>query len=112
MVSPRRPWMKTRQHLKVEWSAGVGRWAKIPWIALMDRRETTTTQQGVYCVYLFREDMSGVYLTLNQGVNKVIKELGPESRTGRLCKKGRETLAAGSLRSSPPAALPWRAAST
>jgi hypothetical protein len=48
-----------RPHLKVTWSAGQGGWAKVPWIALLDDRETTTTQRGVYCVYLFRQDMSG-----------------------------------------------------
>ncbi len=36
----------------------------------MDDRETTSTQKGTYCVYLFREDGSGVYLTLNQGVTE------------------------------------------
>jgi hypothetical protein len=40
----------------------------VPWAACLDQRDTTTTQRSVYVVYLFREDMSGVYLTLNQGV--------------------------------------------
>jgi hypothetical protein len=30
----------------------------------------------VYVIYLFREDMSGVYLTLNQGITKEKKLLG------------------------------------
>ena len=53
----------------------MGNWATVPWIALMDQRETKTTQHGVYVVYLFRADMSGVYLTLNQGVTKLKKSM-------------------------------------
>jgi hypothetical protein len=48
----------------------------------MDDRETTSTQEGVYVVFLFREDMSGVYLTLNQGVTKLNTRHGvPEARS-------------------------------
>lgn len=54
--------------LKVKPSRGQGNWVTIPWIALFDTRETDTIQRGVYCAYLFREDMSGVYLTFTQGV--------------------------------------------
>jgi len=64
------PPIKSNPHLKVKPSAGQGNWAKVPWVAIMDDRETTSTQKGIYCVYLFREDGSGVYLTLNQGVTE------------------------------------------
>ena len=30
---------------------------------MMDSRETNTTQHGVYPVWLFRQDMTAVYLT-------------------------------------------------
>jgi len=50
--------------------AGQGRQATLPWIALLDSRETRTPRQGVYCVYLFREDFSGVYLTFAVGVTE------------------------------------------
>jgi hypothetical protein len=66
-MAPTRP----RPTLQVKWSPGQGNWARVPWIALMDRRETETTQEGVYGVFLFREDMSGVYLTWNQGVTQL-----------------------------------------
>lgn len=68
--------VKKREHLVVDSSAGMGLWSNVPWIALLDRRETRTTQQGVYCVFLFRQDMSGVYLTFNQGVTMPKKQLG------------------------------------
>src|SRR5262249_54472819 len=62
------PVQRRQPHLDVTWSLGQGQWASIPWAACYDRRDTTTTQRSIYVVYLFREDMSGVYLTLNQGV--------------------------------------------
>jgi 5-methylcytosine-specific restriction protein B len=73
--------VKSRATLKVSWSAGQGVWAKVPWIAFLDSKETTTTQKGVYCVILFRQDTSGLYLTLNQGVTEPRERLG--AREGR-----------------------------
>jgi hypothetical protein len=48
----------------------------VPWIALLDQRLTDSTQHGVYLVFLFRADMTGVYATFNQGVTKLKRELG------------------------------------
>lgn len=62
------PLSKT-QNLKLKWSAGQGRWATVPWMAVLDKRETDKISQGVYVIYLFRADMAGVYLTLNQGAS-------------------------------------------
>jgi 5-methylcytosine-specific restriction protein B len=70
------PIVNSNPHLKVKFSAGQGNWARIPWLAVMDDRETTSTQKGLYCVYLFREDGSGVYATLNQGVTDPQRQLG------------------------------------
>jgi MoxR-like ATPase len=57
-------------HLKVVASYGKGNWATIPWLSILDRRETTSTQKGVYVVYLFSEAGDGVYLALAQGVTE------------------------------------------
>lgn len=46
--------------IHVEASVGRGNWAKVPWIALMDQRETNSTTHGVYVVFLFRQDGSTV----------------------------------------------------
>ena len=54
--------------LIVDWSCGKGGWAYVPWVAVFHNQETHSTQNGVYCIYLFRQDMQGFYLTLNQGV--------------------------------------------
>jgi hypothetical protein len=70
------PSVRRRPDLRVTWSAGKGNWAKVPWVTVLDERETRTTQGGVYCVYLFRQDMSGVYLTFNQGVTEPKNDFG------------------------------------
>ena len=57
-------------------SVGMGNWAKVPWISILDSRETNTTQEGVYPVLLFRQDMTGAYIVLGQGVTKPKKDLG------------------------------------
>jgi len=67
---------QNRPNIKIQWSVGAGNWAAVPWIALLDDRETRSTQHGTYCVFLFCGDMSGVYLTLNQGVTELISKLG------------------------------------
>ncbi|MBB6637614.1 MrcB family domain-containing protein [Cohnella thailandensis] len=64
------------ENYRVQGSVGQGNWATIPWIAILDKRITETTQHGEYIVYLFAEDMNSVYLTFNQGVTKPTKELG------------------------------------
>src|SRR5205823_5785070 len=68
--------VRENAHIKIEWSVGQGRWNKVPWIELMDNRETNSSQHGVYGVFLFQQNMTGVYLTLAQGVTEPRKRLG------------------------------------
>jgi len=75
-----------RPTLEVSASAGIGNWVDVPWIGIADKRETESTQRGVYCVYLFREDMSGVYLTFNQGVTELTREFGWRAAEPKLRK--------------------------
>jgi hypothetical protein len=62
--------------LSVQASVGVGNWNYVPWIGVLDSRAAQSIREGVYCVYLFRRDMTGMYLTLNQGVTGPRKRLG------------------------------------
>ena len=71
-----------RPTLSIDFS-GRGRQATLPWIALLDERETRTTQDGVYCVYLFREDLSGVYLTFAVGVTQPRRIFGSDTAAFR-----------------------------
>ena len=61
-------------------SAGQGAWARVPWAAVFDRFITESAQDGYYLVYLVREDFSGVYLSLNQGVTSVREQYGSDAK--------------------------------
>jgi len=84
------PSVAPRETLQVKPSVGRGVWAKVPWIALLDERETTSTQHGVYVVYLFCEDMSGVYLTFNQGVTQLFDELAAAEARRELVRRAEQ----------------------
>jgi 5-methylcytosine-specific restriction protein A len=72
--------MGSNERYKIEGSAGQGNWAKVPWVAVFDRLITESAQDGYYLVYLFRQDCTGVYLSLNQGVMSTKREYGAETR--------------------------------
>lgn len=55
---------------KIKASIGQGRITKCPWIAIMNKQETTTTQQGVYLVFLLSKDLKRIYFQLAQGVTQ------------------------------------------
>ena len=59
---------------KIKGSIGQGRVTQCPWIAIMHGDETQTTQEGVYIVFLFSENLSKIYITLAQGVTKTSQE--------------------------------------
>ena len=71
-----------KEKYKVKGSVGQGKWADVPWIAIFDKSITQSATEGYYIVYLFNADMSGVYLSLNQGwtyfKNKYKTKLGRE----------------------------------
>ncbi len=71
--------IRTRPHIFAKWSLGKGVWAKVPWIALMNRNVTTSTQDGLYVVFLVSEDLSVIYLTLNQGMTKLVRTHGEKT---------------------------------
>ncbi len=52
-------------------SCGIGNWSDVPWLGILDSRRTTSIQKGIYVVFLFKKDMSGFYLTLNQGIKEL-----------------------------------------
>src|SRR5215212_1400477 len=64
----------------VRGSAGQGNWARVPWTAVFDRLVTDTAQDGYYVVYLVKEDFTGIYLSLNQGVTTVREQYGTDAR--------------------------------
>lgn len=58
---------------EVRGSYGMGNYTETPWIAIFDKRIAVGAQKGFYAVFLFKKDMSGFYLSLNQGT-KYLKE--------------------------------------
>ncbi|WP_456272634.1 MrcB family domain-containing protein [Bacillus sp. AK031] len=52
-------------------SVGQGNWTETPWLSIFDSEITKTATKGFYIVYLFRKDMNGVYLSLNQGTTYI-----------------------------------------
>lgn len=64
----------------VHGSPGQGNWARVPWVAVYDRFITETAQDGFYLVYLVKEDFSGVYLSLNQGVTTIKRVYGVDAK--------------------------------
>ncbi len=53
---------------RIKGSIGTGRISKCPWVAVMNKKETESTQSGIYLVFLFSKDLKTVYLSLAQGV--------------------------------------------
>lgn len=83
---------KLRAHVdssiyKVKGSVGAGRWTDVPWIAIFDKRITTSAQRGVYIVYLLNKDTKELFLTLNQGATDVAQG-GGDTSDGKLAFTG------------------------
>ena len=51
----------------VKGSGGNGQPAEVPWISIFLRDLTTTATKGLYLVFLIKADLTGMYLSLNQG---------------------------------------------
>jgi 5-methylcytosine-specific restriction protein A len=66
---------------KVYGSVGQLNWsyAKIPWVAICDKRVSGSTERGYYIVLLFRENMDGCVLSLNQGFTQFKTAFGTEA---------------------------------
>jgi 5-methylcytosine-specific restriction protein A len=64
----------------IQGSPGQGNWARVPWAAIYDRFVTETVQDGYYLVYLVKEDFTGVFLSLNQGVTTIRQQYGADAK--------------------------------
>jgi MoxR-like ATPase len=85
------PSVASRPTISVRVSVGQGGWTKTPWIALLDSRETTTTQRGTYIVFLIAEDLSITYLTLNQGMTELRDRLGQRGAVVEMVRVAEQT---------------------
>lgn len=48
----------------------------VPWIAVLNPDVTKTAQEGLYVVYLYRRDLSRLYLSMNQGATQHLRNAG------------------------------------
>ena len=79
---------KNKDHYKFRSSCGQhSNWADVPWIAVLDPEITTSTMRGYYVVYLFSIDMKRVYLSFNQGMTDIEKELKTEGAAKELLRR-------------------------
>ena len=69
-------------------SAGQGNWARVPWVAVFDRLITDTAQDGYDIVYLVKENYSGVYISLNQGVTTLRNVYGSGAKEALRARSG------------------------
>jgi 5-methylcytosine-specific restriction protein A len=60
-------WASLNDDYVISGSIGKGLISETPWIGVFDKSITTSAQTGYYIVYLFRSDLKGFYLSLNQG---------------------------------------------
>ena len=54
---------------------------------MLDPEITTSTMRGYYVVYLFSIDMKRVYLSFNQGMTDIEKELKTEGAAKELLRR-------------------------
>lgn len=57
----------------IKLSSGIGNKAHIPWIGIIKENVNYSPEKGLYIVYLFKRDLSGVYISLNQGTSYLKK---------------------------------------
>ena len=55
------------EKFSVKGSIGQGQWAVIPWVCIYNKAISAKTTYGIYIAILFKADMTGFYITLNQG---------------------------------------------
>ena len=78
------PAVQSRPELLINIGVGVGNWAAVPWIALLNTRITQTTQEGIYVVFLIARELDRIFLTLNQGTSNLVHELGQREAQKRM----------------------------
>lgn len=81
---------------KVKGSVGAGRWTDVPWIAVFDKRITTSAQREVYIVYLLNRETKELYLTFNQGATSVA-QMGGSATGGVLSFTGIANASSGRM---------------
>lgn len=74
----------------VKGSGGNGQPAEVPWLSIFVRDITTTATKGLYLVFLVKADLSGMYLSFNQGFTYFKDKYGTKEGKVKIRKAARE----------------------
>jgi len=66
--------------------------AHIPWVAILRREISTSTERGYYVVLLFSQDMQSCYLSLNQGFTQFKNAFGESVGTRKVFQAAKYAL--------------------
>lgn len=67
--------------------------AKVPWVAVCHRSVAKSVKDGYFVVLLFRQDMEGCWLSLNQGFTQYKDAFGRDDLARRQARVGAKVLA-------------------
>lgn len=80
------------EKFSVKGSIGQGRWAEIPWVCIYNKSISEKTTYGIDIAILFKADMTGFYITLNQGWTFFEKTYKPKKVAKEKIKQASYTL--------------------
>ena len=86
---------------KVKGSVGQSSITGIPWIAVMDREITESTQDGFYISYLFSRNAKKIYISVALGATQFEDQYGANSKTTEKIVKAKDQFAQNYLKYSP-----------
>jgi 5-methylcytosine-specific restriction protein A len=72
--------------LVLKGSAGQGNWARGPWVGIFNPIITRSAQAGYYVCFLFREDMKGLYLCLDQAMTEAKESYKADAKTALIAR--------------------------
>lgn len=76
----------------IKGSIGQGQWADCPWICIFDKTISKKTTEGIYIAILFKTDMTGFYLAVNQGWTYFKKRYPLNSARNKIKNTSRELI--------------------
>lgn len=74
----------------IKGSGGNGQPAEVPWVSIFIRNITKTATKGIYLVFLIKADLTGMYLSLNQGFTYFKDKYGTKEGKVKIRNAARE----------------------
>ena len=86
---------------EVKSSVGASTLAGIPWISIMDKEVTQSTQNGYYLSYLFSKDAKKLYLSIGLGATQFEDRYGANNKTTNKIIKAKQVFVENFKKYSP-----------